>query len=132
MGTDQTDLTATRGGTARVLGVSVSGGNVTLDFAPGSYTTTGDGPPDETYRNVQTYDACPGADNTDQEALFLNLFRNQYDSSGWVYGGDQHVHLASGWQPGSGDVVATLDVSGLQNGQPGSTYSDHYEIDRVP
>jgi hypothetical protein len=61
----------------------------------------------------------------------LNVFRNQYDASGWVYGSNQHV-LASGWKPGSGDVLATLDVTGLQNGQPDSSYSDHYEIDRVP
>jgi len=29
-------------------------------------------------------------------------------------------------------VSATLDVSGPENGQPGSSYDDHYEIDRVP
>lgn len=126
VGSDRTDLTAAHGGTAHVLGVRVSGGSVSLDFAPGAFGSSGDGPPDETYRNVQSYDACPGADTTTDEALFLNRFRNQYDSSGWVYGSNQHVHLASGWKPGSGDVVATLDVT------PSGSWSDHYEIDRVP
>jgi hypothetical protein len=115
-----------------VLGVTISGGSVSLDFAPGAFASSGDGPPSETYRNLQAYDVCPGADNTDDEALFLNRFRNQYDASGWVYGANQHVHLAGGWKPGSGDVVATLDVTGAQSGFPGSSWADHYEIDRVP
>jgi hypothetical protein len=123
-GSDHTDLTATQGGTARVLGVRLSGGSVTLDFAPGAYSSAGNGPPSETYRNVQTYDVCPGADNTDQQALFLNRFANEYDSSGWVFGPDPHVHLADGWVQGSGDVVATLDITD-------SGYHDHYEIDRL-
>ncbi len=131
-GTDRTDLTAAQGGTARVLGVRVSGTSVTLDFAPGSFASSGDGPPSESYHNVQTYDVCPGADDTSDQALFLNRFRNQYNSTGWVYGPNQYAHLTTGWQTGSGNVVATLDISGLQNGQPGSSYTDHYEIDRVP
>jgi hypothetical protein len=132
IGTDRTDLTAAHGGTARVLGVRVSGGSVTLDFAPGAFSSSADGPPSESYHNVQKYDVCPDADNTSEQALFLNTFRNQYDSAGWVFGTNQYAHLTTGWKPGSGDVVATLDVTGLQNGQPGSSYTDHYEIDRVP
>jgi hypothetical protein len=82
VGSDTTDLTAAHGGTARVLGLAISGGSVTLDFAPGSFSSSGDGPPSEAYHNVQSYDACPGADNTDEQALMLNVFRNQYERLG--------------------------------------------------
>lgn len=131
-GTDATDLTATEGGTARVLDLSISGTTVRLDFVPGTVASSGYGPPQESYHNVQSYDACPGADNLSEQALFLNRFSNQYSSAGWVYGTNQHLHMVGNWQPGSGDVVATLDVTGPQSGFADSSYADHYEIDRVP
>lgn len=103
------------------------------------------GPPGETLHNVQTYDVCPGADNTDASTRFLNTFENFYNtledtnpSVRLVGMGSiaEYVQLSGGWQPGGPDqpnVVATLTLTGSwYPADANSNYTDQFEIDRVP
>jgi hypothetical protein len=137
-GSDVTDLTSTASGVAAVYKLTIpSPTTASLEFNPG------DTQPTETTHNTQTYPgtggagACPGADNTNSggeqwwgEDIYF------YSQQGMIasVNGKEAVKIDSGWQPGSGDVVATRTVSGSfpWGGAPGtpsaSTWTDTYKI----
>lgn len=131
-GSDVTDLTSTTPGVAAVYNLTIpSPTSTTLLFNPG------DTQPTDTMHNVQTYQQCDGADNTlsggDEwwgEYMYLYSQHSMLTS----VGDKDAVKIDSGWQPGTGDVVATHTVTGSFPwlGAPGtpsvSSWTDTYQI----
>jgi hypothetical protein len=136
-GSDVTDLTSTAPGVAAVYKLTIpSPTSASLEFSPGDPEST------ETTHNVQSYPgtggagACPGADNTDTGGLWRadDFYFYSTQSMTTSVNGKPAVKIDSGWQPGSGDVVATRTVTGSfpWGGAPGtpsaSTWTDTYKI----
>jgi hypothetical protein len=134
-GSDVTDLVSTTPGVAKVIKLTIpTPSTASLEFDAGATWPT------ETTHNVQTYRQCDGADNTDTG--------NQWYGE-WQYFGFQHnlmtdvaghdvVKIDSGWQAGTGDVIAKRTIGGTfpWGGAPDtpstSTWTDTYEIVKTP
>lgn len=134
-GSDVTDLTGTAPGTAQVAQLTISSPTeVTLLFDTGQQHGVGGRlppAPTETYHDVQTYDACQNADNTETGSSwngYFNYFYSQQEMMSPTYG---MVKIDSGWRGGTDDVIATRTVSGTYPWVPASDpVSVSYWIDR--
>jgi hypothetical protein len=90
--------------------------------------------PSENYHDVQTYDVCPGSTYDSTAYLWRAKFVNFYARAGMLGGQYAAAEIDSGWQPGTGNVVATRTVTGSfpWGGAPGtpstSTWTDTYQI----
>jgi hypothetical protein len=136
-GTWTQDLTGTNAGNAQVSKLTfTSPANVRLTFDTGKDPgETGPLPiaPSENYHDVQTYDVCPGSTYDSTAYLWRDKFSNFYVRAGMgaAYGA---AEIDSGWQPGTGNVLATRTVTGSfpWGGAPGtpttSTWTDTYQI----
>jgi hypothetical protein len=137
-GSDVTDLTSTAPGVAAVYKLTIaSPGSAALLF------NSGDSHPTENMQNVQTYPgtsgagACPGANNSlpggTQWWSEDEYFYSRQGMSTSV-NGHPAAKIDSGWQPGTGNVVATRTITGSFPwlGAPGtpsvSTWTDTYQI----
>lgn len=131
------DLTGTNAGNAQVMNLTfTSPSNVKLTFDTGKQPGES-GPlpiaPSENYHDVQTFDVCPGSTYDSTAYLWRAKFSNFYARGGMgaAYGA---AEIDSGWQPGTGNVVATRTVTGSfpWGGAPGtptaSTWTDTYQI----
>jgi hypothetical protein len=140
-GSDVTDVTSASPGVAAVYKLTIpSATTANLEFNPG------DTQPTETTHNVQSYPgtggagACPGADNTlhgGEQWWSEDMYFYSHQSMVTSVNGKEAVEIDSGWQPGTGDVVATRTVSGSFPwlGAPGtpsaSTWTDTFKIVRT-
>jgi hypothetical protein len=140
-GKDVTDLTGTSPGTAQVKQLTVaSPTEVSLLFDTGQQQGANFGlppAPSETYHNVQTYQVCQGADNTDTGSMWSGYFDYFYSLQHMMSSTFGVVKIDSGWQPGVGDVYATRTIQGTfpwggAPGQPATSYwIDRYNLVRA-
>lgn len=135
-----TDVTGTTPGEADVVGLTfTSAADVKLSFSPGQ-RPGGSSPlpnaPSENYHQVQTYNACPGATSDTTTYTWNSYFATFYARAGMLLGLYGSADIDSGWQAGSGNVVATRTVNGnfpLSSAMTPSTsnWTDTYQIVRV-
>jgi hypothetical protein len=131
------DLTGTNAGNAQVMNLTfTSPSNVKLTFDTGKQPGES-GPlpaaPSENYHDVETFDVCPGSTHDSTAYLWNGKFAYFYVHAGMgaPYGA---AEIDSGWQAGTGNVVATRTVTGSfpWGGAPGtpttSTWTDTYQI----
>lgn len=130
-GTYTDDLVGTHSGTAEVVALTFSSAkDVSLDFSP--RLAEGADAPGETIHNTQSYEYCPGADNTDESMLWVGDFFGFYAANqSLAYGhANDGALVDSGWEAGKGAVFATRTVTGAfpaETPSPGSgSWTDTY------
>lgn len=138
-GSSTSTLKSTTPGTARVLGLTVKGQKVSLDFAPGPIFQPG-AVPSETLEGVSisTRICPPRYVSTNTDNIFLGIFGNFYEQhQELVFAGpggvpETHAHLTKGWKVSRSKQrgFATLTVTGSLD--PITSYTDRFVLDRVP
>jgi hypothetical protein len=138
-GSDTTDLISTAPGVAAVDNLTIpSPASATLTFNPGTPNPT------ETTHYVDSNPgttggagACPGGSGTltnGNQWYAEDLYFEGHNGQTTSVQGKQVVKVDSGWQPGSGNVVATRTISGSYPwlGAPGTpsaaTWTDTFQI----